>query len=129
MGRAVNLRNLRKAQAITDPRTAACGRGRIQHRVALQFAVNDWRPMVAAVVMDQVFWELEYYGRKPNPSHYQRVRRAFEHFAVRSHRLTTRGRPWVWRLKDEILNYPGGPDEWWWTYQHPFRSKLWAPEG
>jgi len=85
--------------------------------------------MVAAVVMDQVFWELEYYGRKPNPSHYQRVRRAFEHFAVRSHRLTTRGRPWVWRLKDEILNYPGGPDEWWWTYQHPFRSKPWAPEG
>jgi len=23
--------------------------------------------MVAAVVMDQVFWELEYYGRKPTP--------------------------------------------------------------
>jgi len=112
--RASSLRNLRKARAVTDPRTAACGRGRIQYEVALQLAVSDWKPMVAAVVMDHVFWQLKYYGRKPTASHYQRVRRAFELFAVRSHRLTTRGRPWVWRPKDEILNYPGGPHEWWW---------------
>ena len=84
MSRASTPRNLQKAQQVTNPRTAACGRGRIQLAVVLQFAVNDWRPMVAAVVLHQVFWELGHYSQKPNPSHYQRVRRAFELFAVRT---------------------------------------------
>lgn len=89
--------------------------------MALQFAVNDWKPMTAAGVMDCV-----YYCEKLNASHYQRVRRTFELFAIRTHRLTTRGRPWVWAPKDEILNYLGGPDEWWWHYKHPFRATYWS---
>jgi len=120
--RTVALRNLQKARAVTDPRTAACGRRHIQYEVALQFAVRDWQPMTADVVMDAVFWELKYYNRRPSASHYQRVRRAMERFAVRDKRLPGRGRPWVWRLKDEILSYPGGPEEWWWGYKHPFRQ-------
>ena len=124
--RTVALRNLERARAITDPRRAALGRGRIQLAVALQFAVNGWRPTVAAVVMHQAFWELEHYGQKPNPSHYQRVRRAFERFAVRTERLKTRGRPWLWAPKPEIMNHPGGPDEWWERHLHPFRCACYA---
>ena len=127
--RTVALRNLERARAITDPRRAALGRGRIQLAVALQFAVNGWRPTVAAVVMHQAFWELEHYGQKPNPSHYQRVRRAFERFAVRTERLKTRGRPWLWAPKPEIMNHPGGPDEWWERHLHPFRKDWWDDGG
>jgi hypothetical protein len=121
-GRPSDLRNLKKAQARTDPRRAATGRGRVQHEVALQFAIAGWGLLNSQVVMQGAFWRLPYDGRKCNASHYQQVRRAFERFAVRDHRLASRGRPWVWRPKDEIMNYPGGPDEWWWRYKHPFRK-------
>jgi len=82
------------------------------------FAVNDWQPISPRVLENIHGRLLLLKGKKLNPSHYQQVRRAFERIAVRSHRLTTRGRPWVWKLKDEVLNYPGGPDEWWQAYKH-----------
>src|SRR5262249_58720399 len=93
-----------KARKLTDPRTAAAGRDRIQHEVGAAVR-RTWKPMTAAGVMDCV-----YYCEKLNASHYQRVRRTFELFAIRTHRLTTRG----------------GPDEWWWHYKHPFRATYWS---
>jgi hypothetical protein len=115
------MRNLRKAQAVTNPRLAALGRGRIQHRVALEFAVNDWNPITARHVIEHVFWGEALLKERPlNPSHYQRVRHAFERIAVRSHRLTTRGRPWVWKLKPEIA---ADPETWWRKHKHPFRRE------
>jgi hypothetical protein len=119
MSRAIAMRNLRKAQAVTNPRLAALGRGRIQHRVALEFAVNDWNPITARRVLEGAFVHyLLIEGGRLNASHYQRVRHAFERIAVRSHRLTTRGRPWVWRLKSEIA---ADPETWWRKHKHPFR--------
>jgi hypothetical protein len=118
-GSPSSLRNLKKAQARTNPRLAALGRGRIQHRVALGFAINDWNPITARHVLETVFvHRLLIEGKKLDASHYQRVRHAFERIAVRSHRLTTRGRPWVWKLKPEIA---ADPETWWRKHKHPFR--------
>ena len=115
--------SIRKALAATDPRRAACGRGKIQKTVVNMF---DWgKPMTTGEVVRWVFDSIYWKAEKPNPSHYQRARRALSAFAVRSHRLTTRGRPWVWVIKPEILvEMQRDPAEWWWKYQHPFRAEL-----
>src|SRR5262245_11268421 len=87
------------------------------------FAACNWRPLSSQEVRA---WLAPY---PENAGQRQRLRKALEFFAVRSHRGSTRGRPWTWRLKDEIVDYPGGPDSWYWEqHLHPFRSKRWGSE-
>jgi hypothetical protein len=86
-----NLRNLRRR-----PAAPAKGRGRLQRQIVRAFMVHG-SPLSVSVILDWC------YARRRSglgSGHYWSVRRVLRQRADRVNRATTRGRPWLWRLRE-----------------------------